>query len=559
MKRIPYGLTDFVRIRTEDWYFVDKTKYIEILENYPDNYVMFLRPRRFGKTLFLAILDAYYNVEFKDDFDLLFKDTYIYSHKTKEANSYYMLMFNFSVIDTQETERSFLHHIKLEVNSFIEAYNFDIEIDDSPLSTLKNILKYFKKDKTKNLYIQIDEYDHFANRLLLQDRSEYLKLTTQKEALFKQFFTILKAGTSGNNAPIKRMFITGVTPMTMYDVTSGFNMGSNISLEPDFNEMLGFNEDEVKEMMEYFNVPLKYFELTKEWYDNYQFSEDNSSKVFNTDMISYFVKEYHKHNKLPRELIDINVRSDYSKLRDVIYTNKKLNGNFESLKNLIAGESIELSTIKTDFSGANFKDEDNFKSLLFYLGLVTIKEIDIDTVLKIPNETIKRIDIDFLKDSLELENIFELNVSKLSKLLKEFALSGSLEAFKYLAEEIKRNTSLRDYIQNEQTIKAMFLAYLSLTPYFVVKSELELNKGFADITLKPLNPYVEYFGLLEFKFYRKKDEKPNTVKTLVDDAKDQLEKYEKDELVQNFIKEGKKLTKVVLVFRDYELVKALSF
>ncbi|SFP94836.1 AAA family ATPase [Hydrogenimonas thermophila] len=555
MKRIPYGLTDFVRIRTEDWYFVDKTRYIEVLENYPDNYVMFLRPRRFGKTLFLAILDAYYNVQYRDDFDLLFKDTYIHSHKTKEANSYYMLMFNFSVVDTREVERSFLHHIKLKVDSFIRRYGFDIKIDDSPLSTLGNILDYFIEYQSKNLYILIDEYDHFANRLLLQDRKEYLDVVSQKEAVFKQFFTVLKAGTSGNNAPIKRMFITGVTPMTMYDVTSGFNIGRNISLNSAFNEMLGLTEDEVKEMMEYFNVPSKYFELAKEWYDNYQFSKKNDSKIFNTDMISYFVEEYHKENELPRELIDINVRSDYSKLREVIYTNQKLNGNFETLKNLIAGDTIELATIKTDFSGANFKDEDNFKSLLFYLGLVTIKEIKLNTILKIPNETIKRIDIDFLKDSLELEEMFELNVSKLSYLLKEFALNGSLEVFNYLAEEIKRNTGLRDYIQNEQTIKAMFLAYLSLTPYFVVKSELELNKGFADITLKPLNPYVEYFGLVEFKFYHKKNEKPNTIKTLISEAKEQLDKYEKDELVQNFIRDGKKLVKVVLVFRDYELVE----
>jgi len=554
MKRIPYGLTDFVRIRTEDWYFVDKTKYIEILENYPDNYVMFLRPRRFGKTLFLAILDAYYNVQFKDDFDLLFKDTYIHSHKTKEANSYNVLTFDFSVVDTMDVEKSFLFEIELKTKSFIEIYKLEIPISNEPLLTLRAILNYFAKHKDKNLYIQIDEYDHFANRLLLQDRSRYLKLVTQKEAIFKQFFTILKAGTSRNNAPIKRMFITGVTPMTMYDVTSGFNLGKNISLDSKFNEMLGFTEDEVKEMMDYFNVPSKYFELAKEWYNNYQFSKKNSSKVFNTDMVSYFVEEYHKEDEPPRELIDINVRSDYSKLRDVIYTNRKLNGNFETLKNLIAGDTIELETINTDFSGVNFKDEDNFKSLLFYLGLVTIKEMNIDTVLKIPNETIKRIDIDFLKDSLELEKMFELNVSKLAKLLKEFALNGSLEVFKYLAQEIKRNTGLRDYIQNEQTIKAMFLAYLSLTQYFVVKSELELNKGFADITLKPLNPYVEYFALTEFKFYHKKNEKKDTIKTLVSEAKEQLDKYEKDELVQNFIKDGKKLVKVVLIFRDYELV-----
>ena len=365
MKRIPYGLTDFVRIRRKDWYFVDKTKYIEILENYPDNYVMFLRPRRFGKTLFLAILDAYYNVQFKDDFDLLFKDTYIHTHKTKEANSYYILKFDFSVVDTIDVEKSFLFEIELKTKSFVKRYNLNISTSKEPLLILRAILDYFIEHKNKNLCILIDEYDHFANRLLLQDRKEYLDVVSQKEAVFKQFFTVLKAGTSANNAPIKRMFITGVTPMTMYDVTSGFNIGSNISLNSSFNEMLGFSEDEVKEMMEYYDIPSKYFELTREWYDNYQFGKKAKTKVFNTDMASYFVKEYAKEDELPSELIDINVRSDYSKLRSVIYTNKKLNGNFETLKNLIAGDTIELQTIKTDFSGANFKDEDNFKSLLF--------------------------------------------------------------------------------------------------------------------------------------------------------------------------------------------------
>ena len=242
-----------------------------------------------------------------------------------------------------------------------------------------------------------------------------------------------------------------------------------------------------------------------EWYNNYQFSPKTKEKVFNTDMISYFIKEYKINDELPDELIDINVRSDYSKLRDVIYTNQKLNGNFKTLKDLIAGESVSTHNIKRDFSGANFKDSDNFKSLLFYLGLVTIDKARLDISFKIPNETIKRIDIDFLKDSLELEQMFELDTSKLASLLKDFALSGDLEVFKYLALKIKENTGLRDYIQNEQTIKAMFLAYLSLTHYFVVKSELEMSKGFADITLKPLNPYVEEFGLLEFKFTRKKD------------------------------------------------------
>lgn len=555
MKKIPYGITDFIQIREENYYYVDKTKYIETIEN-SDSYLMFLRPRRFGKTFFLAVLDAYYNITYKDKFDILFKNTYIYSNKTKKANNYYILNFNFSVVDLIDVEKSFLHEIKLKTNSFIEKYNFNIEISNNSLLTIRNILEYFEENQDKKLYILIDEYDHFANRLLLQNKQTYLELITQKEAVFKQFFTILKAGASGNNAPIKRMFITGVTPMTMYDVTSGFNMGSNISINPNFNGMLGFNEKEVINMLNYYEVPLTYLDLMKEWYNNYQFSEEVDEKIFNTDMVFYFIKEYLNLKKPPRELIDINVRSDYSKLRNVIYTNNKLNGNFATLKDLISGESIELDTIKSDFSGLDFKEEDSFKSLLFYLGLVTIKDFQLNTILKIPNETIKRIDIDFLTDSLKFEEMFDINVSRLTKFFKEFALNGDIEVFKYLANEIKKNTSIRDYIQNEQTIKAMYLAYLSLTSYFVVKSELEMNKGFADLFLKPLNPYVEYIGLVEFKFFRKKDNKD--INKLINQAKKQLNQYEQDEIVQNFIKKGKKLQKVILIFRDWELIKAIK-
>jgi len=553
--KIPYGITDFIDIRQNNLYYIDKTIFIEKLEDDADRFSMFLRPRRFGKTLWLAVLDAYYSIEYKDQFDELFKGLYIYKHKTKEANSYHTLKFDFSVVDIADVQNSFTHTIKIKINSFIKRYKLDIKVEDLPLATLENILDYFKENKNIKLYIMIDEYDHFANRLLLSNKEEYLKLISQKEASFKQFFTVLKAGASGNNAPIRRMFITGVTPMTMYDVTSGFNIGSNISIDSRFNAMVGLTDNEALKMMEDFKIPLENLSLTREWYNNYQFSPNNDEKIFNTDMISYFIKEYQKENKLPDELIDINVRSDYSKLRNVIYTNKKLNGNFTTLKDLIAGESISTLSIKRDFSGANFKDTDNFKSLLFYLGLVTIDKVTLQTNLKIPNETIKRIDIDFLKDSLEFEEMFTLDTSKLAALLANFALHGDLEVFKYLALKIKENTGLRDYIKNEQTIKAMFLAYLSLTHYFVVKSEIEMNKGFADITLKPLNQYVEEFGLLEFKFYRKKDEKKDTITKLVNSAKEQLETYEKDELIQNFMKNGKRLNKVVLVFRDYELVK----
>ncbi len=555
MKKIPYGISDFKLLKTENYYFVDKTNYIEACEKY-GRFLMFLRPRRFGKSLFVAILEAYYDIYFKDEFDEIFKDTYILNHKTKESSSYMVLRFDFSAVDIYNVEESFKLLLELRLNNFVNRYNLDIAFkDDSPISMLNTIFDYITQ-RNLNLYVMIDEYDNFANKLFLNNKEDYLNIVSKKTAPFKQFFTTLKAGTTGNNAPIKRMFITGVTPMTMYDVTSGFNIGDNISLNSTFHNMVGFTTDELKEALAYYKLDNKVeLSMLEEWYNHYKFNYKNTP-IYNSDMVLYFIKEYLNENELPKEMIDINVRSDYSKLRSIIYTNKKLNGNFRTMQTLIGGEHITISNLVQDFSALNLTKEENFKSLLFYLGLVTIKDRDLDLNLHIPNETVKRIDIEFLKSALEVESIFNINISTLEKEFKTFALQGELNIFKYLATQIKENTGIRDYIYSEQTVKSMYLAYLSLTPYYIIKSEEELNKGFADILLKPLNPYVEYVGLVEFKYIKRGDNEPSskTIETLVKKAQEQLDEYEKDELVTAFTNKGLKLQKVVIVFWGWEMV-----
>ncbi len=555
MKKIPYGISDFIRIKSEDFYFIDKTPYIEKIENYPSSFLMFLRPRRFGKSLLIAILEAYYDLHFKEEFDDIFKDTYIIKNKTPEASSYHVLRFDFSAIDVSNVEESFRGYLLRHLNGFVEKYALDIASIDNPIALLDEIFVYIKKHNLK-LYLLIDEYDNFANKLLLNNQNEYLNLVSQKTASFKQLFTVLKAGASGNNAPIRRMFITGVTPMTMYDVTSGFNIGDNISLHKDFNNMIGLNDSELSEILKHYELDAKVEKsVLQEWYNNYIFSEDSSEHIYNTDMILYFINKFRISDKLPKEMIDINVRSDYSKLKSIIYTNKKLNGNFTTLQTLIGGDSISMSNLVQDFSALDLNKENNFKSFMFYLGLITIVDRRLKLTLKIPNETVKRIDIDFLKDALEIEKVFTLNVDKLSDDLAEFALKGDLSVFKYLANMIKESTGIRDYIYNEATIKSMYLAYLSLTPYFIIKSEKEMNKGFCDIFLKPLNPYVEYIGLVEFK-YIKRDQKPSKekIKELVEEATKQLVEYEQDEIITNYTKQGLKVVKVVIVFWGWEMV-----
>ncbi len=557
MKKIPYGISDFKLLKTENYFFIDKTDYIPKIENYTSRYLMFLRPRRFGKSLLIAMLEAYYDIGFKDEFEAIFKDTYILNNRTKEASSYMILRFDFSAIDIYDVEESFRYDLQLTLRSFVDKYDLDIKFGtDNPISMFRDIFIYILKHKL-NLYILIDEYDNFANRLFLNNKDDYLNIVTKKTAPFKQFFTTLKAGTAGNNAPIKRMFITGVTPMTMYDVTSGFNIGKNISLNSTFHNMIGLNSSEVDNALKEFNIENKVNQkLLKEWYNNYKFSEESNELIYNTDMILYFIDEFINHYKLPKEMIDINVRSDYSKLKSIIYTNRKLNGNFKTLQTLIGGESISISNLVQDFSALNLYKEENFKSFMFYLGLVTIKNRELKLNLKIPNETVKRIDIDFLTNALELERVFEINTSKLSDFLADFALHGDLEVFKYLAKMIKENTGIRDYIHTEQTVKSMYLAYLSLTPYYVIKSEEELNKGFADILLKPFNPYVKYIGLVEFKFIKREKKRPTKIKIdkLVQDAKEQLDTYQKDDLVEEYLKDGSKLQKVIMVFWGWEMV-----
>jgi len=552
LKKIPYGKADYKDIKKNNYYFVDKTMFIEKLEDLNESYLIFLRPRRFGKSLFIAMLEAYYDKHYKNDFKMMFSDTYIGNNITPLANQYLIMRFDFSGIDINDVENSFRTYLLRELKSFILKYKLKVELYNNPIILFNEVFKHLQDNKLE-LMILIDEYDNFANKLLLREKNEYLDLVSEKTASFKQFFTTLKTATSGNDSPLKRMFITGVTPMTMFDVTSGFNIGSNISLNPNLNDMVGFNENEVNELLNYYNLNIDK-NMLKEWYNNYSFSEDTTQKVFNTDMILYFINKYQIINQPPREMIDINVRSDYKKLRNIVYTNKKLNGNFETLQDLIAGDTVSISNLVQDFSALNLEKSNNFKSLMFYLGLVTIESRELDLNLIIPNETVKRIDIDFLNDTLELEQVFKLNFNKLEEYLKTFALNGKLDIFRYLADMIKENTGIRDYIYKEQSVKAMYMAYLSLTPYFVIKSELELNKGFADILIKPFNPYVKYVGLLEFKYIKITDKADDeTIKSLKLEAIKQLNKYEKDTLVTEHTNKGLGLKKVVLIFHGWEM------
>ena len=326
MKKLPYGISDYEKIIEENYYYVDKTKYIEKLENLSERYIMFLRPRKFGKTLFTSVLENYYDVDKKESFDKLFGETYIGNNPSKFRNSYYILRFNFSGIDTNSEERailSFKREVASSINVFVKRYDLDFYTNENEEAEdiLDNLLKafYIQKQEEK-IYVIIDEYDHFANELL-GFRTEEFKNMISKNGKIRKWYEILKKGTE---TVVDRIFITGVAPITLDSMTSGFNIIKDLTQDRTFNEMFGFSEEEVIKIMEDQELTKKEKEellpIMKENYDGYRFSLEGefNNNLYNSNMCLYFLNEYVKYKEIPKKLVDTNIVSDYSKIGNML-------------------------------------------------------------------------------------------------------------------------------------------------------------------------------------------------------------------------------------------------
>lgn len=579
IKTIPYGVTDYVAIRVENGYYVDKTAYLRKIEE-AGKYLFFIRPRRFGKSLFLSVMESYYDILKEDKFDLLFQGTFIHGRPTGEKNSYLVLKFNFSAVDPSPTllETSFLNNVRTEVNSFLnkyvdylfpgdrEALREKLGRIDSAADILLGVTKLCK-DSNRKLYIIIDEYDNFANTILSTSGSHAYKDLTRGEGFFRAFFNFLKEGTTGTDAPISRLFITGVSPVTLDDVTSGFNIGRNISIKPDFNEMLGFTRDDVIEMIEYYRAngwithPTDYLrDIMNDWYNNYVFSKTSKTTLFNSDMVLYFINEYKDNFEVPENLIDRNVRIDYGKLRHLIIIDsekgKLPNGNFGRLKEIIEKGEIKSKEIVEGFSIEKITHTKNFLSLLFYFGLLTIKGVEEgELLLQIPNETVRQLYYDYISEAYEETGTFSLDWYNYDRLMHAMAYEGEWKPlFEYIARRMNESLSLRDLITGEKSIQAFLNVYLGLSQLYIIHVEKELNKGFADILLEPFTIRyrdMKYAYILEVK-YIKKGDKAKRLETIVKQAEAQLRKYSLDSKLGKSI-EGTILIKLVLVFSGTEL------
>jgi len=590
VKKIPYGISDYGLIRRDNHYYVDKTSYLKTIQD-AGQYLFFIRPRRFGKSLQLAVMEGYYDVFYKDRFEELFKGTWIYDHPTDERGKYLVLFLNFSAVepDPEKMEPSFLNHVQNNAVNFIQKYSdylstnpkkdyFAQKTEDSQsASGILSGLLSLCKGAQQQLYVIIDEYDNFANTLLSTAGQKAYEKLTRGPGFFRSFFNVLKSGTGTMDAPVTRSFITGVSPITMDDVTSGYNIGKNVSLDHNFNRMLGFTKDDVIEMIEYYRSkglikhPTDYLlAVMTQWYGNYLFSKKDDVRLFNSDMVLYFLDNYMSGQELPEDLIDSNVRIDYVKLRHLIILDRDQrgkakkpvpNGNFNKLKKIIE-EGGTSSKIEKGFPLEKLVDENNFKSLLFYLGLLTIKGQEKNKLrLEIPNETARRLYYNYIEEAYNETGIFSLDMSEYSDLMTDMAYDGKWEPlFEYLTGRMNKSMSLRDLITGEKSIQAFLNVYLGLSDIYIIHSEKELNKGYADIVMEPfLARYEEmkYSYLLEIKYIPKKEGKAQkklekNIRQLRVEAEDQLKRYTGDEKFNKTIGQTT-VVKLVLIFCGNEL------
>ena len=587
LKQIPYGVSDFNDFRVKNLYYVDKTRFIREIEK-KGSYLFLIRPRRFGKSLFLGILEAYYDIALKDRFDSLFSGTDIRQNPTKEKNSYMILKLNFSAVNPEisRVEQAFTNYIKDSVSDFIMKYEKQLDIDTNKAEAefdlrksapelMVTLLKYCKRKKQK-LYVIIDEYDNFANTILSELGEQAFIDITHGSGFLRAFFNVVKAGTTDMDAPISRLFMTGVSPVTMDDVTSGFNIGTNISLHSDLNEIMGFTRKEVETMIEYYRQTGKIrhstpelMEIMSQWYNHYRFSIYAEQDLFNTVHVLYFLAEYMVNSRIPHDLVDRNAMFDYKKLRHLIIIDKKgaiapapqTNGNFSKLQQIIAAGSVH-SDIKTGFPITEMTNPRNFISLLYYFGLLTIRGMDNENtpVLIIPNQMVKLLYYDYINETYEETALLRLDMEKYTELIKGMAYRGNWRALvEYIAERMTASLSLRDLMSGEKAHQVFWNVYLGLGALYNVYPETELNQGFADLALVPMllqYPAIKYSYLVELKYIKPSGDEPvdpQKIEALKKEAETQLSSYGRDEKFQKAIGPTT-LKKLILIFCGNRMV-----
>ena len=550
MKKLPYGISDYERLVEDGYYYIDKTMYIEKLENLAEPYIMFLRPRKFGKTLFTSTLENYYDILKEEKFEKLYGETYIGKNPTKLKNSYYILRFNFSGIDTtneESTIKGFKEKVMSSIKMFIEKYELDFYINpkDEPENILNNLIKAFNIQKAdKKIYVIIDEYDHFANELL-GFKTDHFKNLVSKNGKVRKWYEILKEGTE---SVVDRIFITGVAPITLDSLTSGFNISSDKTQDRELNEMMGFTAKELRKLMQEHNISEEKQEeilpIMRQNYDGYKFSLYGKEKIYNSNMCLYFLNYYIKYSELPEQMIDVNIASDYNKIGNMLSLCKNEN-RINIIEKTVLGEELPTK-ITQKFNPEISFGEKELLSMLYYLGYLTIVGEKLGRVeLKVPNQVMKEIYAEYFLELIEREAELKIEENEYDKILQEIALEGKMDTFVKTVERYLKNLSNRDYERfNEKYVKLLFYSIAMNFDIYDVKSEMEIERGYSDLILSPREEQKGkgyYSIIIEFKYLKKEEEKK--LKDMQESAKEQLERY----CNTRYIKDIKKISKYVII------------
>ena len=553
MLKIPYGIIDYKDLRKDNYYYVDKTSYLEKLENI-GKVLVYLRPGRFGKTLLTSMMFYYYDVNSKDEFDTLFKDTYVKNKPTKNKNNYYILKFDFSGIfsnekNTQDLEIEFKRKVSDGIKKFNDRYKTNANSDyekNTPNGMLLEFLAYFRSlDLEHKLYIIIDEYDNFTNAIL-EGNGDRFKNVVGNEGFIKAIYSIIKE--YYGLGIVDRVFITGICPITLDSMTTGFNISTDISTDIRFNSMVGLTHEEVKKMIDHIDGAKQeeIFDLMLKNYDGYLFNEEMDKRVFNATLVMYFLKNYYDFLKIPRNLLDSNIAFNYGKISNLL----KLQNNlyYKEILDSILKTGIISGNLKVKFNLEVDFDRDDIISLLYYFGYLTIykREIyDNNIIFKVPNYVINETYHNYFQKILRDIKI-EIDDSIVRDAIKEMAQLGKIDVLTNYVSKILKKSDNRIFMKfDEKYIQAIYFTLLISNRLFNSYNEYPCINGYIDLMLFSNNELCKYDIMIELKYISIKEYRRNRklLNKKREEAIEQLNKYSLDERISK-----ENLRKYIVVF-----------
>ncbi|MBW0033406.1 ATP-binding protein [Prevotella copri] len=578
VKLVPYGVADFATVIEQNLYYVDKTMFIPELEKQPRN-LFFIRPRRFGKSIFLSMLYSYYDCTQSHKFQSLFGNLWIGQHPTPLQGKYQVLFLDFSQItgNIDKLETKFNSYLSINLDAFVRQYSeyYQAEMEEilaqEDFEEKMELIFKAAKAHQYHLYLIIDEYDNFTNVILNERGENVYHAITHADGFYRDVFKKFK----GN---FERIFMMGVSPVTLDDVTSGFNIGWNISIKPEFDEMLGFSTTDVVEMFTYYkehgSIPADsdidaIVNDMKPWYDNYCFAEEalkKKTRMFNCDMVLYYLRNYMDNGCSPRQMIDPNTRTDYGKMKKLLQFDK-LDGERKGIIRKIAEEEQIVTQLYESFSAYQIPKAEIFPSLLFYYGMLTIKGTrGSKLILGIPNNNVRKQYYGYLEEEYQAKAYVDVN--QLTDYYYDMAYDGKWEeGLRFMADAYAKVSSVRDGIEAERNLQGFFMAYLNLNDYYITAPELELNHGYCDFFLLPdLTHYAsQHSYILELKVLSKKDFSAIVEGEFTEDGKpmtkaekqwreavEQILRYAEAPRVEA-LRQGTKLHLIIMQFEGWEL------